>query len=420
MRRVTSLISCVAFGAAVLAFAPGAGSAAPGSPQCNATGGNVIAASGSHFVHTFTGGGTFTPKQTMDVEYLVVGGGGGGGPVSNRRMAGGGGGGGNVVTGTVSVTANTGYTITIGDGGTAGSGTTRGGTGGTSSFGALASAAGGGGGGAGATNINGVDGTSGGGGGGATAATTGGTGSSGGNGGSGFIGANTTRAAAGGGGDGGNGSNGASSTGGNGGAGTSSSIDGTATTYGAGGGGGSSTTGGTGGSGAGNGGTASSPNGGTATANRGGGGGGAGNHTVSGQSNAGGAGGSGIVIIRYLKNAGCPNEPGSASFSNPTFSWSAPSSIPSGQSISSYTVVYREQGAAAQGWGIYARNGTATSINLTGKTVVACGLVNASPWTCVLGKGNLVAGRTYEFRVFARTNTNGLSKMSSIVTHTPV
>lgn len=420
MRRATSVMAGFALGAAALALAPAAAGVPPGSPQCNATGGSSITASGSHFVHTFTAGGTFTPKQSMDVEYLVVGGGGGGGPVSNRRMAGGGGGGGNVVTGTVSVTANTGYTITIGSGGTAGSGTTRGGTGGTSSFGALASADGGGGGGAGVTNINGVNGTSGGGGG---NTGTGGTGSSGGNGGTGFNGGNATHAGAGGGGDGsvgGTGSNGTSSTGGNGGAGTSSSINGTATVYGAGGGGGSSTTGGTAGSGGGDGGTASSPNGGTATANRGGGGGGAGNHTVNGQSNTGGAGGSGIVIIRYLKNAGCPNEPGSASFSNPTFSWSAPSSIPSGQSISSYTVVYREFGTAAQGWGIYARSGTATSISLAGRTVATCGVANAAPWSCVLGKGNLVAGQTYEFRVFARTSTSGLSKMSSIVTHTPL
>ena len=53
-------------------------------------------------------------------------------------------------------------------------------------------------------------------------------------------------------------------------------------------------------------------------------------------------------------------------------------------------------------------------------TGAACALVNAAPWSCVLGKGDLVSGRTYEFRVFARTSTSGLSKMSSIVTFGPI
>ena len=421
-KRLAIATMAVLVAAVGLVAAPVSQAVPPGSPQCNATGG-TITASGSYFKHTFTATATFTPKQAMNVEYLVVGGGAGGGPVSARRSAAGGGGGGEVATSSAqAVTAGTAYAITIGAGGTAGTGTTVGGTGGSSSFGAIKTSVGGGGGGAGATNLNGVNGSSGGGGGDSGTAGTAGTGSPGKNGAAGFAGTNATRAGGGGGGMSVVGTAGASAAGGAGGAGTASSISGGSVTYGGGGGGGSFTTGGTGGSGGGGAGgtqvavTLVPAAGSSGTANTGGGGGGAGNGTNVGTAN-GGAGGSGIVIIRYLKNAGCPTAPTSASFTTPTFSWVAPTPLPSGQTISSYTVVYRVQGSSS-GWGIYARNGTATSLNIIAKTVATCGSANAVPWTCVLGKNDLVIGTTYEFKVFAKTSTTGFSAMSATVSHT--
>lgn len=391
-----------------------------GSPQCNATGG-TIAASGSYFKHTFTANGTFTPKQTMTVEYLVVGGGGGGGGVTTRRMAGGGAGGGQVATSTSQVlTGGTGYTITVGGGGAGGSGSTVGTTGSSSVINTVVTSVGGGGGGAGITNTNGANGAGGGGGGGATGASTGGTGSPGTNGAAGFVGANTTRAAGGGGGMSVAGSAGAADTGGAGGAGTANSTSGSSVTYGGGGGGGAGTTGGSGGSGGGgSGGTSGALPGTAGTANTGGGGGGAGNSTVNGETaKSGGAGGTGIVIIRYLKNAGCPSIVQSLSFTSPTLSWSAPATIPSGQTISSYTVVYRlSSRTGSDGWAIYARSGTATSLNITGTTTATCGSNNASPWSCVLGDGALVSGTTYSFSVFAKTSTTAFSRMATSVNY---
>ncbi|MDP1820856.1 MAG: hypothetical protein Q8K58_13335, partial [Acidimicrobiales bacterium] len=134
MIRRTSAAALLAGGATaavvaglILAPVSPAGAAAP--TNCTATGGTITTIKDSngifYNVHTFTASGTFTPPQTVPATYLVVAGGGGGGPVSNRRMAGGGGGGGNVVTGSADLLGSA-HTITVGDGGTAGTGTTQG------------------------------------------------------------------------------------------------------------------------------------------------------------------------------------------------------------------------------------------------------------------------------------------------------
>ena len=66
-----------------------------------------------YLYHVCTSSGTFIPSFSGTVEYLVVAGGGGGG-----MDMGGGGGGGGVLASTVSVTAGTSYTVTVGAGGT--------------------------------------------------------------------------------------------------------------------------------------------------------------------------------------------------------------------------------------------------------------------------------------------------------------
>jgi hypothetical protein len=394
--------------------APSAEATPPGSPQCNATGGNSIIKSGGYFIHTFTSSGTFTPKQAMNVEYLVVGGGGGGGG-AGQNTAGGGGGAGEMITGSGAVVANTGYTITIGGGGAGGaSSSTRGTAGTATSIGAPASitAAGGGGGGAGVTNgaaANVTTGESAGGGGGKSSApVTGGTATApGGAGGNGRT--STNRAGGGGGGDTGNGvSVSASGVGGNGGAGTANSISGASLTYAAGGGGGGRSTAGLGVSGVSGNGGLSTANGVAAPANRGG---------STNATRTGGAGGSGVVIVRYLTNAGCPTAPQTPTFLNPTFSWTAPATIPSGQTISSYTVVYKRASDTTYG-NIYARrtSGTATSLNIVGTSNAACTTNNPTGWACV--SVDLQSGTQYQFKVFARTSTNGLSAMSTAVTYT--
>jgi hypothetical protein len=302
-----------------------------------ATGGTITSC-GNCRIHTFTGPGTFTVCSVAAcaannlVSYVVVAGGAGGGW---DRGGGGGAGGfretkspatpytasplcgystpGNRIT----VTA-TGFPITVGAGGVAGSPglpTARGGTGGVSTFSTITSAGGGGGGAANpsAPTAGGGDGGSGGG---AAnrGAQSGGTGNTppttpaqGNNGGPAESPTTTP-----GGGGGGATAVGATATGGVGngvvgGAGATTNITGSPVAYAGGGGGGASyccgTTcrtggaGGTGGGGAGG----NSPGGGAGTAgtaNTGGGGGGGGNPSPSGPS-LGGVGGSGIVIIRY-------------------------------------------------------------------------------------------------------------------------
>lgn len=404
--------------AGVLLAATPASAVAPGSPQCNALGGNTIAQNtptNTTFVHTFTAGGMFTPKQAMTVNYLVVGGGGGGGGSNGTTVAGGGGGGGDVQSNTVALTAGTAYTVVVGAGGTGGAAGTTIGTAGTSStlsggvittVTATGGGAGGAGGGTTNANRNGGAGASGGGGAGRATAGTAGTASAGNNGG---VGRGTvTRAGGGGGGDGGAITAVANAVGGAGGAGTLNIITGSATArYGAGGGGGSTTGGAAGTGGAGTGGSGSTaPVAGTANTGAGGGGRGI-------TSGVGATGGSGIVIISYTKNVGCPSNPTSVAFSTPNLSWTLPTP-PGAQTISSVTVTYRQAGDTTIG-NIYARStaGSATSINILGKTQAACLTNNPAGWTCNASIGGTLTTGTWLFSVFVRTNTNALSKMST-------
>ena len=257
-----------------------------------ALGGNIIETDGTYWYHAFLSSGTFTPAVGLSCDVLVVGGGGGG-------LYAGGGAGGVFYATSQALTANTGYTTTIGSGGTGGNPTST--AGGDSQFGSLTLAKGGG------AAISTNSGTAGSGGSGAgvyylqTAGTsnqssTGGTGY--GNSGGSNPGGKA-RGAAGGGGAGAAGADYATiDYGGAGGAGLNTwSAWATATStgvsgyYAGGGGGAGNVASGAGGSGGG--GAGSTTVSGTAgTANTGGGGGGT--WTANG-----GNGGSGLIIVRY-------------------------------------------------------------------------------------------------------------------------
>jgi hypothetical protein len=107
------------------------------SPAAKATGG-AIYADDTYYYHVFGSTGTFTPLQSLTVDYLVVAGGGAGGD----SRGGGGGAGGYRSFASQSLTA-TGYTVTIGGGGARSS--TFGGSGNTSTFNSASSSGGGGG-----------------------------------------------------------------------------------------------------------------------------------------------------------------------------------------------------------------------------------------------------------------------------------
>ena len=267
--------------------------------SAKATGG-IITEDSTYWYHTFGASGTFTPKQALTCDFLVVAGGGGGGVDS--RGAGGGAGGFRTSAGTsganssaesaLSLASGTPIAVTVGAGGAFGTGagsSSRGSSGSNSVFSTITSTAGGGGGG-GATGVaNGLTGGSGGGGGGYYTGTgASGTSNQGLGGGNGTT--NPNFGAGGGGGAGQAGAAGSGNNGGKGGDGIASSIIGTSVTYAGGGGGGATGTGGAGGAGGGGAGGANS-----GTANTGGGGGGA----TDGAN--GGRGGSGIVIVRYSK-----------------------------------------------------------------------------------------------------------------------
>lgn len=280
----------------------------PAAGNAKATGG-IITYDDTYVYHTFPWSGTFTPLTSLTADYLVVAGaGGGGGP----GVSGGGGGGAGGVRCTVgatggggsletplSLTANTGYTVTVGAGGAADT------KGNDSVFSSITSTAGGRGKSSGsAANANGG---SGGGGNGTAAGISAniagtGTANQGYAGGDGFPGpGDNARNSGGGGGAGSVGAAGTASVGGNGGSGITTSISGTSTVYAGGGGGGVGYgTRGTGTDGGGNGGNGSTA--GTAgTANRGAGGGGGGRNESTGTTQSPGAGGSGIVIVRYAR-----------------------------------------------------------------------------------------------------------------------
>jgi hypothetical protein len=253
-----------------------------------------------------------TIPQTVTVDYLVIAGGGaGGGEDSNAGGGGGGGaggyrssvtatGGGGTLETALSLSYNTNYTVQVGGGGSASQG--RGNSGTDSVFSTITSTGGGGGGASagGTTPQSGRNGGSGGGAGTPSAnSPTAGTGTAN----QGYAGGSVASPQSGGSGGGGAGAvGGASATnGGNGGAGVASSITGTSVTRGGGGGGCSDSAGGQGGTGGGgNSGTATGDAG---SGNTGGGGGAAGRDIGAGGGTAG-AGGSGVVILRWLTNAG--------------------------------------------------------------------------------------------------------------------
>ena len=237
----------------------------------SASGGTTTSISGGYTYQTFTSSGTFTVATGGNVwVYAIGGGGGGGGSGGTNTWAGSGGAGGAAATDRLTVAPGT-YTVTVGNGGLAGTTTTGGGTGGTSTFGSsLVSAQGGVGGGVGAASPPA-------GGAGSSSSSTGDYVYRGGNGGTPL---NGTKSGAGGGGAGTGDAGSGSLTGGIGG---DASV-GTAGT-------GTSTNGGTGGAGVGN-------------ANAAGligntyGGGGSGGYRAS-ASQVGGTGGKGIVIVAY-------------------------------------------------------------------------------------------------------------------------
>ena len=227
-----------------------------------------------------------TPTSQVSVQYLVVAGGGGGG-----RYYSGGGGAGGFLSGSVLCDTGTQYTITIGAGGSALTGTNTGSgfTGSDSSF--FSYTVKGGGYGAGSSSIQAIGGNGGsGGGGGGASGASGGSGTSGQGNNGGFSGS------AGGAGGGGAGEVGQNGPGGSGGVGSLSTISGTSKYY-AGGGGGSASSFGSGGTGGGGSGANDSVAGVSGTTNTGSGGGG------GSSPQPGGSGGSGVVIIRVAKAA---------------------------------------------------------------------------------------------------------------------
>jgi hypothetical protein len=265
-----------------------------------AVGGN-ISFDGTYVVHTFNTSGTFTPSDSLRVDYLVVAGGGAGG----AKYRGGGGGAGGMrctVDGTggsgsletpLSLTGGTSYTVTVGAGGAGHDNNVRN-PGSNSVFATITSAGGGGGGDYGITTAGQSGGSGGGGGNQSSDEGAGGAASPAGQG---FAGGAAVAPNGGGGGGasaaGGTASNSVSGSGGNG---RATSISGSSVTYAGGGSGAFYTpqgaTGGAAGTGGGGAGSYSS-SGGNGVANTGGGGGG------SNSSNISGSGGSGVVIVRY-------------------------------------------------------------------------------------------------------------------------
>jgi len=99
------------------------------SPDTAEASGGTMTTSGGRTFHTFTTGGTFTLNVSVGtVEVMLIGGGGGGGSVS-----GGGGGSGNMIIVTSNLSPGS-YTVTVGNGGVAGTNATNGGAGGQSRF----------------------------------------------------------------------------------------------------------------------------------------------------------------------------------------------------------------------------------------------------------------------------------------------
>lgn len=270
------------------------------STSPKATGGIIsYDATNDYWVHTFTASGTFTPTENLTCEYLVIAGGGGAGSYGGGGGAGGYrssvsgelSGGGASAESALSLTASTGYTVTIGAGG-AGVQMATTNKGSDTTFHTITSEGGGA-----AGHYNGSSYASGGnggsGGGGSYSIHTPGSGTAN-QGYDGGFGSGSGRSGGGGGGAGEVGTNAAGGYG-DGGDGVQSSITGSPI-YRAGGGGGSLESGspaGVGGAGGGGDGGAGGVLGRNGAPGLGAGGGGA------GTSSEGGSGGSGVVIVRY-------------------------------------------------------------------------------------------------------------------------
>lgn len=99
---------------------------AAGNSSAKADGGNIVTTDGTYWYHMFTSSGTFTPKQSLTVDYLVVAGGGGGGAYGGGGGAGGlrstvgSTGGSGSLESALSLTANNPYITIIGAGGAGG------------------------------------------------------------------------------------------------------------------------------------------------------------------------------------------------------------------------------------------------------------------------------------------------------------
>jgi hypothetical protein len=101
-----------------------------------ATGGDIIETDGTYWYHAFLSSGTFTPAKGLSADILQIAGGGG------SPQDGGGGGAGGLLAHTAQALTTTGYTVTIGAGGT-GSGTSSS-NGSNSQFASLTASVGGG------------------------------------------------------------------------------------------------------------------------------------------------------------------------------------------------------------------------------------------------------------------------------------
>ena len=264
-----------------------------------ATGG-VITTYGIYTVHTFLSSGNFVVNSsiTKTYDYLIVAGGGGGG-VANG--GGGGGGAGGLLTGQVSKSGGTTYSVVVGAGGAGGATTSNGlkGVAGSDSSVFGLTAIGGGYGGGADVRAGGNGGS--GGGGARTGSESGGSATSG-QGNAGGNAVSSGNSGGGGGGAGAVGTNATSTVAGSGGVGLSNSLrTGSSVFYAGGGGGGIEATNqhGTGGNGGGGDGGDYDEAPIAGTANTGGGGGGSGDNNTPSPAYAGGAGGSGIVVIRY-------------------------------------------------------------------------------------------------------------------------
>ena len=390
----------------------------------SATGGTE-ADLGLHRIHKFTGGGTFTPATSGDVEVLMVGGGGAGG----GRHGGGGGGGGILSMTGVAVTAGTGYPIVIGPGAPTNVGRTGSkGANGSNTTAFSETALGGGGGGTYCDTL-GLAGGSGGGDGHSGCGAAGGGAKTQGNPashtGTGYGNAGASNLSGGNEASGGGGAGAAGlpsvaeQYGGAGGAGIQINFDGNNYYWGGGGGGGGwEQSGGNGGIGGGGGGgvgygsapsvvgtgggsaintgqpgvkipnptTSGNPAGGAGGVNTGGGGGGSGQADWNTMNGDGGAGGSGIVLIRYRKPYGPTN--------SPVWVISNGSYINNNAAAPDGTTTAQKQTLTAASWDLYQTFTTATGVAYTISAYVKLGTAtnycvvvnNTQAWNSVARK----------------------------------